>query len=308
MKLQVRSTGLYRLTGLHLSQFGVAAGDVDPDKLRLWRGGGLALAADPEVPGQDQADRVGLQEVAIEVLDGGDGEWNLDDEFRFYGVATSAWRDRFEAGAPVLDHYDHPYAQDAIYWLTWEDETNASPLPGTPQRVSRPATPPVGGDPLTQGRVRLHQEQQLIDDGGLVVDDWVWDNFVYSSRSDGFLMWEPVPGTAALFVVDVRGNYGETSGYPFACRAWLNGDSVHAAAANFTVSAQTETIVGTVTAFTAGKKLEVMTGEKKTHSLNLDDKDIVFTIDGTVEVGKHVTVVHETGSDKVHRVTVRLES
>jgi len=68
----------------------------------------------------------------------------------------------------------------------------------------------------------------LGDDGGLVVDDWVWDNFVYSSRSDGFLMWEPVPGTAALFVVDVRGNYGETSGYPFACLAWLNGDSAHA--------------------------------------------------------------------------------
>jgi hypothetical protein len=78
--------------------------------------------------------------------------------------------------------------------------------------------------------------------------------------------------------------------------------------ASGTVSAQTETIVGTVTSFTAGKKLEVMTGEKKTHSFNLDDKDIVFTIDGTVEVGKHVTVIHETGSDKIHRVTVRLGS
>ncbi|MHB1047243.1 MAG: hypothetical protein ACYC4P_14660 [Thermoanaerobaculia bacterium] len=76
--------------------------------------------------------------------------------------------------------------------------------------------------------------------------------------------------------------------------------------ASGTVSAQTETIVGTVTAYTAGKSLEVLTGEKTTHSVNLDDKDIVFSIDGNVEVGKHVTVIHETGSDKVHRVTVKL--
>ena len=75
-----------------------------------------------------------------------------------------------------------------------------------------------------------------------------------------------------------------------------------------TVSSQTETIVGTVTAFTAGKKLEVMTGEKKLHTFSLDDKDFVFTIEGTVAVGKHATVIHETGDGKVHRVTVRLES
>jgi hypothetical protein len=78
--------------------------------------------------------------------------------------------------------------------------------------------------------------------------------------------------------------------------------------ASGTVSAKTETIVGTVTAFTAGKTLEVMTGDKKMHTFKLDDKDYVFNLDGSVVVGKHVTVIHETGDDKVHRVTVRLES
>ena len=78
--------------------------------------------------------------------------------------------------------------------------------------------------------------------------------------------------------------------------------------ASGTVSSKTETIVGTVTVFTAGEKLEVMTGDKTMHSFNLADKDIVFTIDGTVAVGKHVTVIHETGDDKIHRVTVTLGS
>jgi len=73
-----------------------------------------------------------------------------------------------------------------------------------------------------------------------------------------------------------------------------------------TVKSKTETIVGTVTVFTAGKKIEVMTGEKKMHSFNLDDKDVIYSIDGTVAVGKRVTVIDETGDDKVHRVTVKV--
>jgi len=51
-----------------------------------------------------------------------------------------------------------------------------------------------------------------------------------------------------------------------------------------------------------------MTGDKKMHTFKLDDKDYVFNLDGSVVVGKHVTVIHETGDDKIHRVTVRLES
>ncbi|HEY3351263.1 MAG TPA: hypothetical protein VGM13_15920 [Thermoanaerobaculia bacterium] len=71
------------------------------------------------------------------------------------------------------------------------------------------------------------------------------------------------------------------------------------------VASKTETIVGTVTVFTAGKKIEVMTGEKKMHSFSLDDKDVVYSVDGAVMVGKRVTVVDETGTDKVRRVTVK---
>jgi hypothetical protein len=73
-------------------------------------------------------------------------------------------------------------------------------------------------------------------------------------------------------------------------------------------SVKTETLVGTVTAYTPGKTLEVLTGEKKTHGFSLDDKNVVFSVDGTVAVGKHVTVVDETGTDKVRRVTVKISS
>jgi len=78
--------------------------------------------------------------------------------------------------------------------------------------------------------------------------------------------------------------------------------------ASGTINSKTETIVGTVTVFEAGKKLEVMTGEKKMHTWSLDNKDIVFSIEGDPAVGRHVTVVEQTGDDKIHRVTVTLSS
>lgn len=72
-----------------------------------------------------------------------------------------------------------------------------------------------------------------------------------------------------------------------------------------TVASKTETIVGTVTAFTAGKKIEVMTGEKKMHDFSLDDKDVLYSVDGTVVVGTRVKVTDETGADKIRRISVR---
>ena len=73
-----------------------------------------------------------------------------------------------------------------------------------------------------------------------------------------------------------------------------------------TVTSRIETVLGTVTVFQPGKKIEVMTGEKKTHTFDLDDKDVVYAVDSAVMVGKRVTVSDETGSDKVRRITVKL--
>ena len=75
-----------------------------------------------------------------------------------------------------------------------------------------------------------------------------------------------------------------------------------------TVKAVTETVVGTVTVYTAGKKLEVMTGEKKMHSFSLDDKNVSYSVDASVAVGKRVTVTDETGTDRIHRLTVKVGS
>jgi hypothetical protein len=74
-----------------------------------------------------------------------------------------------------------------------------------------------------------------------------------------------------------------------------------------TVKGKIETYVGTVTIYQPGKKIEVMTGEKKTHSVALDAKDTALAIDPGVVVGSRVRLTEQTGDDKVRRVTVKIE-
>ena len=74
-----------------------------------------------------------------------------------------------------------------------------------------------------------------------------------------------------------------------------------------TVTGKVETYVGTVTIYEPGKKIEVMTGEKKTHSVTLDAKDTALAIDRGVVVGSRVRLTEQTGDDKTRRVTVKIE-
>lgn len=76
---------------------------------------------------------------------------------------------------------------------------------------------------------------------------------------------------------------------------------------NGTVTGKVETYVGTVTIYEPGKKIEVMTGEKKTHSVTLDAKDTALAIDPGVAVGSRVRLTEQTGDDKTRRVTVKIE-
>ena len=74
-----------------------------------------------------------------------------------------------------------------------------------------------------------------------------------------------------------------------------------------TVKTKTETYIGTVTIFTPGKKIEILTGEKKTHSFDLDEKDLMANVDSGVAVGTRVKLVEEKGDKKTHRITVTRE-
>jgi hypothetical protein len=68
----------------------------------------------------------------------------------------------------------------------------------------------------------------------------------------------------------------------------------------------TKSFVGTVTRFEPGRSIEVMTGEKETHSFDLDDEDVVASIDPRTAVGSKVQLVEEKPEDGVHKITVTI--
>ena len=68
----------------------------------------------------------------------------------------------------------------------------------------------------------------------------------------------------------------------------------------------TNTYVGTVTVFTPGKTIEVMTGNKEPHSFELDGKADVIAIDRATAVGSKVLLVEEKGEKGFHRITVTI--
>ncbi len=241
VRLELDGTGIYELTGQQLAAMDVTATEVDPLKLRLFQGGGLALAQDPSLPDADQAQRAGLTEVPIRVLDGGDGEWNLDDSIRFYGLGADTWRDRLDPDSSIFQHEEHQFENAGVYWLTWESLTDASPLPGSPLRLQDQAAGPLGGTTLTSVWRRVHLEESSYANTGVVVDNFSWESGISDTSTKSFSLWHPVADSLATFVAYVRANPNVYSGSRVALvNAWLNSDSANMASIAFTVSSQAD--------------------------------------------------------------------
>jgi len=284
VRLNLAQTGVYRLTGQDLTQLGVDAQDVDPTKLRVFQGGALALDLDPTVDEAAQPQRVGLTEVAIQVIDGDDGEWNLDDEFRFYGTSTSVWTDRLDPDAAALDHYEHPYSDTGIFWITWESIATSSPLPGAPLRVAEVAAPANGQNLTNLARRRVHAEEHTSDAAGIVADNWAWDTSVYSSRTGQFPLHRPVADSLATFVINFRGNppHGSSSLARFVANGWVNGNTGDQVSTEFVRDAQHDSLrcrlVGQTSGLLHGENSFVLQngGASPKLPLALDSFDILY--------------------------------
>ena len=230
------------------------------------------------MPEADQSNRVGLTEIPIQILDGGDGEWNLDDEIRFHAFGTDFWHDLVDTDAGHLEFYNHPYENDGIYWLTWEDISTVSPIPGSPLRVVEVNTPPNGGDSVANAKLRLHMEEQNKDVQGVLLDNWAWDKSIEYTKTLAFTIFEPVPGSESIFEVEFRGRPYGISGdnYDFMASAWVNDDTDNNAFITFKGSDQNTQPKITV----AGSSTEMLTGNNVLSFRDANaDGDFVLVLD-----------------------------
>jgi hypothetical protein len=110
-KITLRDNGVYKIDGNSLASAGISLSSIDPQKIRIFSGGGKIL------PVSNSSSRPELRELAILVSDGGDNKFDPADYILFYGWSVNNWE--YDSTSKQYKYYLNPYTYDNVYWLTF---------------------------------------------------------------------------------------------------------------------------------------------------------------------------------------------
>lgn len=188
-KIGVTKTGLTKINGSMLQAAGMNLASVNSDDIHLYNAGGYELPADNSVVRPD------LREAAIQVIDGGDGTFDVTDEIIFYGEAVDRWN--FTAADTF---YNNGYTRENIYWLAVSSQL------GTGLRMAeRSGIPSGAGTPVLSFKRRVHLEQEILQrrlSDNNVRDHYTW----YWSNDSDFTIWVPATGAVSGQMADITIN------------------------------------------------------------------------------------------------------
>ena len=158
-RVSVRQAGICRLTGDQISQAGLDVSQVDPATFKIYHMGRKVLprqAGDPPV----------MEQIPIQVSDGGDGRLDEGDEILFYATDLAGWEEMSRAG---ISEYANPFTDTNVYWLTYGGSAGSrwSSRSGAPRSSSFTQA--------VQFRALTHLEKDFLnpDYTGL---SWYWDS------------------------------------------------------------------------------------------------------------------------------------
>ena len=112
VKVGTSSNGMYRITFSELQNSGLIGGSVASTNLQLFGNGGGML---PEENNKFRYDD--LQQNAIEVIDGGDGNFDNGDYILFYGQGANQWTFNWNDSSK-FNHINNVYADTNFYYVT----------------------------------------------------------------------------------------------------------------------------------------------------------------------------------------------
>ena len=121
-KVSVTKTGVHKVTYSDLASLGMSVSGLASAQLSLFGNGGAML---PEANGKERYDD--LQELPIEMHDGGDGIFNEGDYFLFYAEGPHGWN--YNATEQRFAHTFNLYDNAAYYFI------NADAGVGTKRRI-----------------------------------------------------------------------------------------------------------------------------------------------------------------------------
>ena len=131
VKIGVTKDGIYKISFTDLKSMGINTDGLSSSQLRLFGNGGGYLPFENSKPRFDD-----LEENAIEIFDGGDGNFNSGDYLLFYGQDPNRWV--YNLGR--FNHKTHLFSDTTYYFITADYSL------GNPKRIiktnpiSQPAT------------------------------------------------------------------------------------------------------------------------------------------------------------------------
>jgi len=178
-KVSVAETGVYQLTYADLSAMGMQLNGLASSKIRVHGFGGGML---PERAGAQRYDD--LPEIAVKVVDGGDGRFDAGDYVLFYARGPEKWT--FNGQTGLFEHQAHLYDDKAYYFVTAGDQ-NGLRVQELPQPTSAPAATVSS---YNWYKAVQPNQTNLIKSG----KEWFGDVFdVVTSRDYDFSGFRPVP-------------------------------------------------------------------------------------------------------------------
>ncbi|MCT4663991.1 MAG: type IX secretion system sortase PorU [Flavobacteriales bacterium] len=112
-KIAASRKGVYKITGTKLQSAGIDLNTIEPQKLKIYGNhqGMLNEFLTPELP-------FGLEEMAIEVVDGNDNSFDANDYVLFYSNGLHDWK--FDTTSNYYTYENHFYDTTAYYFLKFE--------------------------------------------------------------------------------------------------------------------------------------------------------------------------------------------
>jgi len=220
-KIGVNVDGVHKITYNDLQSLGIDVVNIDPDKIQLFgRPGGMLPLLNNEERVED------LQELAIQVEGGSDGQFNNNDKVVFYGQSPHQWEHDSISG--LFKHQVHYFSDFTYYFLRLNHEEGLRVQDATV--IVQPEDVVVTS--FNDYAFRESEEVNLIKSGRI----WYGDALGFTSRDfnfsfpncDGPIHLKSVFATAApspynsVYSIDLNGESvlinasGATGSYTFA--------------------------------------------------------------------------------------------
>jgi peptidase C25-like protein/flagellar hook capping protein FlgD len=154
VKIGIPATGFYRLRYGQFRRFAPFSDDTSTrlEDVRL-----ITMPGMPVLPESSYCDTCEYRQVALGLVDNGDGRLNRsDDAVYFYALGPSDWEDVFDPSRPDTNYLNHPYETRNYYYLGIDASGSSAPK----RITTRSAAVQVDGDEITPTTfpARVHKE------------------------------------------------------------------------------------------------------------------------------------------------------